>query len=263
MNKSMFVFSLFLISCGRQKNKELFSYNIVGSDSIKIVSEGDRILSEGVIKNNDYNGLFKSYYPGGKVHEQGAMTNGRRIGLWKQFNEQGALTEAKSFYDDKVVCYLDKDDLDFRKIRLQRDSLEIEIPKYWNNEDVNGTSNVLLVIRKVINGAQFNPNLNVTQVSANGLTISSMVNFLKKRILTDYEDASIVFENAGVIDSTNAYEIGFKMTIEKTDVGAVVVCFLKKDKCYMITGMAMNDDKIGILKYKGVFEQVAASARVY
>ena len=52
--------------------------------------------------NNKSEGI--KYYPNGKLHIISAWKNGKRDGIWSEYDEEGSLISKYLFDDDKFVC---------------------------------------------------------------------------------------------------------------------------------------------------------------
>ena len=69
----------------------------------KYYYESGELESKGFFINDRPDGKWLWYYLSGNIKEEGSYSGGIRIGLWKQFDEQGIIIDQKEFsFDDST-----------------------------------------------------------------------------------------------------------------------------------------------------------------
>ncbi len=65
------------------------------------------------LKNGVEHGLYLKYFDDGNLATSGIKINGKKSGLWKDFNRDGEVVFAKQYLKDKLLYELDNKDFFF------------------------------------------------------------------------------------------------------------------------------------------------------
>ena len=53
--------------------------------------------SRAEFKGDDFNGLREDFHENGQLKQTGSYQDGKPIGIWKQFDEEGNITRSEEF----------------------------------------------------------------------------------------------------------------------------------------------------------------------
>ena len=60
-------------------------------------------MMEGMIINDEYEGLYTFYYPSGQKGEEGHHIKGKKQGKWTKWKEDGQIESVKYYENGKII----------------------------------------------------------------------------------------------------------------------------------------------------------------
>jgi len=260
INFSLCVVCVFFFSCkGKNQTNQKATTQVVNGDSVKMIyDDNGKLLSKGIIHNGEYNGFVISYYDDGVPKNEGVILNNKRIGLWKEFDKNGTLEAAEHYDADSVLFKFDKSDFDFQQITSQY-GFKISAPKTWVQKD-KPEPPLLMEIYQSTDSFIHHPNL---QIIADSINSNDLQGFCKNYITNFWKNngaaIQLVYSRNVVINSKPSCQIGYKIIFKNQNLAGVATFIKNGNMMFVLSGMALNDGKIGFLRYKDLFEQIAAT----
>jgi antitoxin component YwqK of YwqJK toxin-antitoxin module len=255
-------FVLTIIGCAQKKTVR---YEVVDGDSVLIKFSPDGKIRESVsvIRNGYQNGLYKSYYPNGMIRETGHMKDDKRDGLWFFYNTDSTLLNAYHYSNDSIIKILDKSDFDFSEIIIPNNRLRINIPSAWAKNVVD-QGEVLFTARKECGLGKFCPNIVITIYRPEQkYSFSAFTKQYLEFLRTAYPNVGVIYERSLIIDNKSAYQWALTFRQENVNLGAINTLVNAANGILIISEMAPNESTGDFLKYKGLFEQIAATLRSF
>lgn len=228
------------------------------------INTGDNSSLKGEEIPLDTNGI-KTFHENGKVKEEGLLIDKKKIGLWKNYDENGNLINAFHFFNDSLIFELDKTELDFKSISIAKHNIVFSISKNFNKVNIDGMSeNILFAAKKNCDKdlKTFCPNLVVTVENNISYNLKDSINQLAERVKSKFEKFKLInIEKVPSIE--NSFKITFIGRINNKKLGGVVLAFIKDKKLFNFSYVGGNEEKDEFLKQKDVVDEIIASIKFF
>lgn len=204
------------------------------------------------------NGSLTNYYFNGNVKSKGLIINGKKYGTWLYYNKNGEIDSAFQFENDSVIYILDKNDYNFKSIKLFN-KIIISIPQNWTSK----SDSLVYTAYKWINSAD--TNIPIVTISHEYLHVDlqTYINECIKYLKMSYVDYfRIVFANDSVDNKYLKFQLAFVAKQSNMQVGGLIYWSVIDQQIYTIMCTAPNIHAGDFLMYRGVFESIADSFSV-
>lgn len=208
------------------------------------------------LMNDTVSGLFNLKYPSGQVKETGMLIQGRKNGIWKNFDENGNLLSAAYYYKNEKVVDIEKEDFIFTKVLC--DDISINLPSKWTTKK-NYKQALVLAVKPVSSDTVFAPTINVLQVEIpTGIDFPQFVIANKKDLANNYQEIKFKEEKELSIAGNRAYEMLYFVKADNQKLAVLATYVQKGNSCYIITCIAEGKGE-EYVKYNDLFKEITLS----
>ncbi len=207
------------------------------------------------LMNDTESGLFNLKYASGQVKETGMLINGRKNGIWKNFDETGNLLSAIYYYKNEKVVDLEKEDFIFTTVFC--DDISIYLPSKWVIK--KSYKQALVMAVKPISNETFSPTINVLKSEIDSsVDFSHFIIANKKDLANNCQEIKFKDEREFSIAGNRAYEMLYFVKVDNQKLVVLATYIQSGNRCYIVTCIAEGKGE-EFIKYKDLFKEITLS----
>ncbi len=201
---------------------------------------------------------YTTRYEDGNIKVEAKMINGHPYGIWKKYDNKGALESSIYFFEGKVVVNIDISDYDLKTFFFDKNQLSIKLPTNWLLEQYDINKATIMAIKQMPDNDVFFPTITVTKFNnPNNIDIVDYVKENIKEVKLSFQELVIEGEKMDT-SSNDIYELTYSAIYNGSKLGIFSVYYKVNDAIYTVTCIA-DGRPIEFVKYKDLFKQIAYS----
>ncbi len=202
--------------------------------------------------------LFKDHYENGKVRIEGITVNGRKNGVWKEYDQDGTIQKAEYYYNDSLVHKLNPLDFVLESNTLA-DGSTVLLPGHWNIKKDYKQALVIAVKPVVIEPEIFNPTINIVKTPVpDTISLEQIVDLNIEEIKQGVEEFKLKEKETVEKMALPSIKTVYFVNTGGQKLGVLSAYVKDKTALYIITCMAQGD-QLQFIKYKDLFEEIILS----
>lgn len=185
---------------------------------------------------NDMNANKEKLLQTGK--ESGRIENNMKVGLWRFYDSNGKLVEAKFYERDTVVKVIETEEAQFDTLSVPELGVRLLYPHLWERIDPAGA---YLSLRKDCD-LEFCTNLVLTIIAdSSKLGQEYYANYYYKYIISKFQSIEILYTGKQEYNNINTYVIDYKFQDQGIVLGGTIaIAKTTSDKYLVFNFMGYN-----------------------
>ncbi len=216
------------------------------------------------LKNGVEHGLYLKYFDDGNLATSGIKINGKKSGLWKDFNRDGEVVFAKQYLKDKLLYELDNKDFFFKLFKFSNE-FSISIPSYWETTEFPDSNQLIISVKKKCNqDVKFCPTFSLTReiIDQRSFNIDEHLKSMEEQLSNRFKGFRIIKQREYSAERVIYYEKVYTGKYNDIQIVGISTWAIKKNYLYSITGFAINEKGNSFLRYEGLFKDIINSLKI-